>query len=111
MIMHTGDWPDADTYRVACDCRDRDHDLDVWIEVEPDAETRDITLTFYKELYSPVWEQGFNRFREALRLLFTGSTRVTGTIILKQAVAQNLLDTIQRSINRLDKTDDPGNQL
>jgi len=106
MIMQTGEWPDADTYRVACDCHHNDHDLDVWIEVENDKEVRAITLTFYKELYSPVWEQGFNRFREALRLLFTGSTRVTGTIILKQEVAQNLVNNIQRSIDRLEKPRD-----
>jgi hypothetical protein len=102
MIMQTGEWPDADCYRVACECHHHDHDLDVWIEVERDDEVREITLTFYKELYTPVWEQGFNRFREALRILFTGSSRMAGTIILKQDVAQNLLNTIQHSIDRLD---------
>ena len=74
MIMQTGDWPDADAYRVACDCHHNDHDLDVWIEVESDKAVREITLTFYKELYTPMWERGFNRFREAFRILFTGST-------------------------------------
>lgn len=102
-IMRTGEWPDADCYRVACDCHHHDHDLDVWIEVEGDPEVREVTVTFYKELYSPVWESGFNRFREALRLLFTGSTRVAGTIILKRDVAQNLIRTIQHSIDRLEK--------
>lgn len=111
MIMQTGDWPDADAYRVACDCHHNDHDLDVWIEVESDREVREITLTFYKELYTPVWEQGFNRVREAFRILFTGSTRVAGTIILKQDVAQNLLATIQRSIDRLEKPDDRSSKL
>ncbi len=62
-IMKTGEWPDADCYRIACDCHDRDHDLDVWIEIENDKEVRDVTLTFYKEMYSPIWESGFNRFR------------------------------------------------
>ena len=62
---------------------------------------QDITLTFYKKLYSPAWRPEFNRFREALRILFTGTTEVSGTIILKRDVAQNLLDNIQRSINRL----------
>ena len=103
MIMQTGDWPDADAYRVACDCHHHDHDLDVWIEVESDKEVREITLTFYKELYTPVWEKGFNRFREALRILFTGSSRMAGTIIMKRDVAQNLLNTIQHSINRLEQ--------
>ena len=101
-IMKTGEWADADCYRIACECHDSGHDLDVWIEVEPDPEVNDVTLTFYKEMYSPMWEQGFNRFREAFRILFTGTTRVAGTIILKKDVAQNFVDTVQRSIDRLD---------
>ena len=104
--MQTGEWPDADCYRVACDCHHHDHDLDVWIEVERDDEVQDITLTFYKELSTPVWESGFNRFREALRILFTGSSRMAGSIIMKRDVAQTLLNTIQHSIDRLEKPDD-----
>ena len=103
-IMKTGEWPDADAYRVACDCQHSDHDLDVWIEVQPDAETRDITVTFYKELTTPVWERGFNRFREALRILFTGTSRMSGTIIMRPEVAQNFLLAVQSSIDRLEKT-------
>jgi len=107
MIMKTGEWSDADAYRVACECHSSDHDLDVWIEVETDKEVDEITLTLYKELYTPVWERGFNRFREAFRILFTGSSRMAGTIILKRDVAQNLLDSVQRSINRLDGQKNP----
>jgi len=111
MIMQTGDWPDADAYRVACDCQHHDHDLDVWIEVESDKEVNEITLTFYKELSTPVWEKGFNRFRAAFRVLFTGSTRVAGTIIMKRDVAQNFIDNLQRSIDRLEKQDDHSGKL
>lgn len=100
-IMKTGEWPDADSYRVACDCHDPAHDLDVWIELESDSETQDVTLTFHKELYTPIWESGFNRFREALRILFGGTSRVSGSIILKKSVAENLLATMQQSIDRL----------
>jgi hypothetical protein len=111
MIMKTGEWPDADCYRVACECHHHDHDLDVWIEAEGDQETREITLTFYKELATPIWRPGFNRFREALRILFTGSSRMEGTIILKQDVAQNLINTIQHSIDRLEAPRDSSNKL
>lgn len=111
MIMQTSEWSDADAYRVACDCHHNDHDLDVWIEVERDQEVQEITLTFYKELYTPVWQSGFNRFREAFRILFTGSSRMSGTIIMKRDVAQNLLNTIQRSIDRLEKPDDRSDKL
>lgn len=111
MIMQTGDWSDADAYRVACECHSSDHDLDVWIEVESDPEVREITVTFYKELYTPVWESGFNRFREAFRILFTGSSRMSGTIIMKSDVAQNFLDTVQRSIDRLQRPNEPTSKL
>ena len=103
-IMKTGEWSDADAYRVACDCHHSDHDLDVWIEVEGDPETRDITITLYKELSTPVWERGFNRVREALRVLFLGQTRVAGSIIMRRAVAENFLDAVKSSIDRLEKT-------
>lgn len=102
-IMQTGAWEHADSYRVACDCHSHDHDLDVWIEIKPDLETKDVEVTLYKELYSPVWEPGFNRFREAIRLLFTGTTRVAGSIIMRRDVAKTFIDTVQRSIDRLDQ--------
>jgi hypothetical protein len=111
MIMQTGEWSDADCYRVACECHDSDHDLDVWIEAEGDQDTREITLTFYKELATPTWRPGFNRFREALRILFTGSSRWEGTIILKRDVAQNLIRTIQHSIDRLERSSDNSSKL
>ena len=99
--MKTGEWQDADAYRVACDCHHSDHDLDVWVEVETDNEVPEITLTFYKEMTTPVWEQGFNRFKEAFRVLFFGHTRHQGTIIMRREVAENFLGAVQSSIDRL----------
>lgn len=101
--MKTGEWQDADCYRVACDCHHHDHDLDVWVEVEGDPEVKEITVSFYKELTTPVWERGFNRFQEALRILFTGTSRMAGTIIMRREVAQNFLDAVKSSIDRLEK--------
>ena len=103
-IMKTGEWSDADAYRVACDCHHSDHDLDVWIEVEGDPYTRDITVTLYKELSTPVWERGFNRVREAFRVLFFGHTRVAGSIIMRREVAQNFIHAVQSSIDRLEES-------
>ena len=111
MIMQTGEWPAADCYRVACECHDHDHDLTVWIESESDPEVREITLTFYKELETPFWQSGFNRFQEAWRILRHGRSRFSGTIILKQDVAQNLIRTIQHSIDRLEAPRDFSSKL
>lgn len=102
-IMKTGEWSDADAYRVACECHDPDHDLSVWIEVEPDSDVNQVTLTFYKELTTPIWDRGFNRLREACRVLFLGHSRYSASIMLDRKVAENLLHAVQSSIDRLDK--------
>lgn len=102
-IMKTGEWGDADAYRVACDCHHSDHDLDVWIEVETDTEIPEITVTLYKELHTPIWDRGFNRFREAFNVLFKGHSRFAGSIIMRRDVAENFMQAMQGSIDRLSK--------
>ena len=102
-IMKTGEWPDTKCYRVACECHDNQHDLDVWIELEPDPEVNEITVTFYRELDTPFWEKGFNRFREAWNILVHGRSRFSGSLIVRTETAQHLCDAIQSSIQLLQK--------
>jgi len=102
-IMTTASYADARAFRVACDCHSNEHDVDVWIEVEPDADTRDITVTFYRELDTPWWESGFNRFREAWQILRHGRSRFSGSLIVGAETAQHLCDAIQSSIQHLKK--------
>ena len=101
--MTTAIYNDARSVRVACDCHDSSHDVDVWIEAEPDLETGEITVTFYRELDTPFWEQGFNRFREAWRILVYGRSRFSGSLIVRAETAQHLCDAIQSSIQLLKK--------
>jgi hypothetical protein len=102
-IMTTGVYDDARSFRVACDCHDNDHDVDVWIEVETEEESPGITVTFYRELDTPWWESGFNRFREAWRILVHGRSRFSGTLIMQAETAEALCDAIRSSIERLKK--------
>lgn len=102
--MKTSEWPDAASFRVACDCHDNSHDLDIWIEAERDDETREITITFYRELDTPFWEVGFNRFREAWQILVHGRSRFSGSIIIRSETAQHLCNAIQTHIARLKKS-------
>jgi hypothetical protein len=103
-IMTTGVYDNSRSFRVACDCHSNEHDVDVWIEVEPDAETREITVTFYRELDTPFWESGFNRFQEAWQILIHGRSRFSGALIVREETAQTLCDAIQRSIQLLGKS-------
>jgi hypothetical protein len=100
-IMTTGVYDDARSFRVACDCHDNEHDVDVWIEVETEKEVPEITVTFYRELDTPWWEQGFNRFREAWNILVHGRSRFSGALIMQAEAADNLCNAIQTSIQRL----------
>lgn len=100
-IMMTANYPDTKAFRVACDCHATEHDVDVWIEAEPDTETGEVTVTFYRELDTPWWEPGFSRFREAWRILVHGRSRFSGSLIVRAETAQHLCDAIQNSIQNL----------
>lgn len=101
--MRTGDYCDAHAFRVACDCHSNQHDLDVWIEVKPDTDCSDITLTFYKDIYVPFWKTGYNRLLEAWRVLFTGYATRQGDFIMDKATARRFCATIERSIQDLER--------
>ena len=101
--MRTGEWRDVHAFRVACDCHSNAHDLDVWIEITPDSECSDITLTFYKDIYVPFWKSGYNRLLEAWRVLFTGHATRQGDFIMNKATAQQLCAVIQRSVQDLEQ--------
>jgi len=100
-IMTTGVYDGAQTFRVACDCHDNSHDVDVWIEVETEKEVHEITVTFYRELDTPFWEKGFNRFREAWRILVHGRSRFSGSLIMQAETAETLCDAIRSTVEKL----------
>ena len=100
-IMTTGVYDGTQTFRVACDCHDNAHDVDVWIEVETEKEAHEITVTFYRELDTPFWERGFNRFREAWNILVHGRSRFSGSLIMQAETAETLCDAIRSTIEKL----------
>ena len=100
-IMKTGEYSDSVSFRVACDCHDNAHDVDVWIEVEAEKDVSEVTVTFYRELDTPWWEAGFNRFREAWNILVHGRSRFSGAVIMRAEAADHLCAAIQTSIARL----------
>lgn len=102
-IMTTAIYDGARSFRIGCDCHDRGHDVDVWVEVEPDEDIRRVTVTFYRDMETPFWQRGFNRFREAWRILVHGRSRFEGDVIMHEETAQEFCDAIQSSIKLLKK--------
>jgi len=106
-IMRVDQWPDADVYKVSCSCSDPDHDVVTWIEVQPESDIQEVSITFFVNARSPNWRKGWNRWRAAWNMLWHGAHESEHTLLLDQQAALNFSQAIVASIDRLKKTSDP----
>lgn len=102
-VSCTGIWDDARSFRVGCSCTDPNHDVNVWIEVQPDNEIHEVTVGFYVEGTSPTWSKGWNRFRAAWQILTRGFHRSEHHLLLKPQAAVNMANAIKTSVEMLDQ--------
>lgn len=102
-ISKSGEWKDASAYKLACECHDNDHNVDMWIEVDPDSEFKDITISFHVQTTAPFWEKGFNRFKLIWQLLTTGYYKSEHHFILNEQSAINLICTIKKDLTKFKK--------
>lgn len=100
-IMINEKWRDAHSYTVRCECGSTTHNIDAWVEVDTDTETRDMTLTFYMETYTPAITGFFSRVSAAVRILFSGYIKQEHSLILKEQAANNFLSAVQNSVKTL----------
>jgi hypothetical protein len=101
-VMITGDYPDARSYKIECECSDRDHAMDMWIEVDGDSETKDVQVGFYIDTWTPFWDSKFNRFKAAWDILVKGVNRQEHHIILSKQSALNLAKVVEQTVKQLD---------
>ena len=90
-VMLIGEWPNAVMYRVACDCKDPEHDIT--IEMEFDKKFGMIFLQLHKDVEychydfsDPAFEKLRNIWRTvkaAFRLVFTGYLKTNTEFLLK----------------------------
>ena len=99
-ISKSGEWKDASAYKIACDCHDNDHNVDMWLEVDPDSEFKDITISFHVQTTAPFWEKGFNRFKLIWELLTTGYYKSEHHFILNEQTATNLITIIKKDLTK-----------
>ena len=102
-IMRTDDWPDLHSYRISCECTDPSHDVDMYVSVSPDPDVNSVNLEFHVRGYSPVWAQGWNRFRAAWQLLTRGRLELENTVILSAQGARNVAQAITDSTAELEQ--------
>jgi hypothetical protein len=102
-IMQTGEWRDAKTYVIACECSDSEHQVNMWIEVDGDDETQDVQVGFYVDTWTPFWDSKFNRFKAAWDILFKGVNRQEHHLLLRKQAAVNFAKTIEKVVKELEK--------
>lgn len=104
-IMQTGDWNDARSFRVSCDCQSTDHDVNMWIEVNRDTEDpklADVEVSFYVTTWTPLWDGWGQRFKAAFDILFNGMYKQEHHLILNKQSAINFADAIKTSVKELE---------
>ena len=104
--MSTGSWKDTRSFRVACDCHSTDHDVNAWIEIDPDHEHRTVDVEFFVEGTTPFWQKGFSRVRAAWNMLVHGYHREQHCLILRGQAARNFAAAIETSVQELEKPSD-----
>ncbi len=100
-IMIQKEWSNAQSYTVACDCGDHEHNVHMWIEVTPEKDVQDVTLTFYVQTTNSWWDK--SRWKQIWEILTKGYTKNEATVILSKQGALNLSTVIRNSVNDLSK--------
>ena len=103
-ISKSGEWNDAVAYKITCDCHDNDHTVDMWIEVDPDTELKDITISFHVQTTAPFWEKGCTRFKLMWQLLTTGYYKSEHYFIMNEQTATTLIDVLKKDLVKLKKS-------
>lgn len=116
--MKVNDYPDGTSFwRIACDCHEPNHDLQLWFEPDNDREYLDLNLTmevgFYSYNYSPgdtTWEaierrvENFRkRIRHAVKVLFTGYATMEGNVILSKDGVKAMQFALDKGIEHFEK--------
>jgi hypothetical protein len=103
-IMQTGNYEDAKTFLIACDCGDIQHGVYSHIEVETENDNRSINLNFFVNMFIPYSDSFIDRIKTAWKVLTTGTFSMEHTLILKKQTAINLCSAINESIKDLENT-------
>jgi len=96
-ILKRGQWGDAMTYQVTCECHDANHDHNVWIE----ADDHRVTVTTYTTQKSKWWS--LNRWQTIWTLLTQGYVEHEANIIMTKQQALNYAETLKQAIKDVEK--------
>ena len=103
-IMQTKKFEDGTTtYRVSCSCDSPDCDLNVWVEGTDLAFDAEYAVKIYAKARTPSWKEGYNRFKTAMKLLFTGEAEYETETLMTAEQAIVFADTIKTMVAKTEK--------
>lgn len=97
-ILKQGDFGNAKSYQVACECSDVTHSHNLWIEAD---DTNNISVTVYTTAKSKWWK--LNRWQTIWRLLTRGYVEYEASLILTQQQALNYAETLRSAIKDVEE--------
>lgn len=95
-------WENTHVYHISCSCTDYEHALECWIEVEPDADIPEVSVTFYVQDHYPSWRGFFRRLSDAWKIICGNPLTKNHSILLERQAGLNVAAAITRSIEELD---------
>jgi len=102
-ISIEGDWGDAKTFNVECDCTADDHAVKMWIEVQRDTDIPDVEVSFYVTTWTPFWDANWSRFKAAYEVLFKGVHKQEHHMVLNKQSAINFAHAILSTVDEIAK--------
>lgn len=91
-IALRGNWGDARSYEIMCQCGDPDHNHHLWVE----ADETGVSVNIYSRVKSRVWE--LSRWRKIWILLTRGYVDYEANICLTPQQAINYAETLKKSV-------------
>lgn len=91
-ILKRGEWGDAKSYQVVCECGDPNHDHNFWVE----ADDGNVSVIIYTTTKSKFWE--LSRWKKMWILLTKGYVEEEVSIIMREQQALNYADTLAKAV-------------
>jgi hypothetical protein len=91
-ISKQGDWQDAKTYKVTCNCGSDSHSHNVWVE----ADETGVAVNIYTQVKTNFWSM--NRWQLIWRLLTTGYVELESSIAMSEQQSLNYAETLKTAV-------------
>ena len=98
----------ASTWRVACDCQDPDHDVNLYFEPEPDFDQVNLHLEMeigFRSRYNMTWlGDKWARIKHAAKVLSTGYVTMRGDVVLDKDGIIAMRTALDKAMAHVKKT-------